>query len=566
MSGSRIKTRVPKRMGLRPLLAAMAASGLLAAQPALATNYVVTNLNDDSSPGSLRAIIALANLDGASPHSIVFQAGLNGTITLAQGLGQGQIPILQQMTITGPTNGSGVPQVTISGNNSSRVFSVADGLDGSSEFGLTIENLSITSGNGKIISTDVSPGPGGCIFSDSALKLTGSIVSGCTSANFGGGIFVSANAEDSGGKYPVTLELEQSTISGNTATCLSKPEEATKYGCAGGGAFSSDTALVKYSTIRNNAVVTGKDTFTEDVLQAGGGLFAYGTLVLASTITGNSLSGNADVTGEDNILLRLGGGVANLYGITAYSTLDNNTVHDNTGSVAGPQYFQGGGQASGWGAFINSTVSGNSVPINSHGAGASFFAGSVGSKYSGASNSTFANNSGASGLAVGQKYLTAPGDSFLLNSTIVANTLGGVDVSCGQVDCTAVGTHNLVQTSSGVTFSAPPITADPQLLSLTDNGGSITGAPGADGTGRIRTHALSPFSPALNNGNTDFIDGGLDSYDERGPGYPRIQGSAADIGAFEGYQEPQVIPTLNQWGLGILSTLMALVGWRRRKP
>ena len=60
------------------------------------------------------------------------------------------------------------------------------------------------------------------------------------------------------------------------------------------------------------------------------------------------------------------------------------------------------------------------------------------------------------------------------------------------------------------------ITADPMLAPLAANGGLTL------------THALMTGSPAINRG----IPGTFD-YDQRGPGFPRVQNGVADIGAFE---------------------------------
>ena len=57
---------------------------------------LVTNLND-AGPGSLRQAILDANATVGLPDTIIFQAGLTGTITLAS-----QLPITDGVTITGP--------------------------------------------------------------------------------------------------------------------------------------------------------------------------------------------------------------------------------------------------------------------------------------------------------------------------------------------------------------------------------------------------------------------------------------------------------------------------------
>jgi hypothetical protein len=53
--------------------------------------------------------------------------------------------------------------------------------------------------------------------------------------------------------------------------------------------------------------------------------------------------------------------------------------------------------------------------------------------------------------------------------------------------------------------------------------------PPQDNDGRTRTHALVAGSPAIDAGNNMA---GLDT-DQRGSGFARVVGSAADIGAFE---------------------------------
>ncbi|MBK6742086.1 MAG: IPTL-CTERM sorting domain-containing protein [Hydrogenophilales bacterium] len=202
------------------------------------------------------------------------------------------------------------------------------------------------------------------------------------------------------------------------------------------------------------------------------------------------------------------------------------------------------------------------------------------SKYGGLTNSTITNNAGASGVAVtemtdgplGWKYESGTG-AFLLNSTIIANTTGAgaVDLRCTIDGCTANGSNNLVESTDGVTFSSSlPITSDPQLGALANNGGFSTGATGATGTGTIRTHALAQSSPAIDNGNPTLLDGPPFSgeFDQRGKGHLRTLGAAPDIGAYEGVAPPGAtvaVPTLGPMALGLLSALLGFVGWHRRK-
>ena len=60
----------------------------------------------------------------------------------------------------------------------------------------------------------------------------------------------------------------------------------------------------------------------------------------------------------------------------------------------------------------------------------------------------------------------------------------------------------------------------PDLEPLADNGGNAGW-----------THALQPGSPALDAGSAG--SNAPPDYDQRGPAFPRIQGSAIDMGAYE---------------------------------
>ena len=153
-------------------------------------------------------------------------------------------------------------------------------------------------------------------------------------------------------------------------------------------------------------------------------------------------------------------------------------------------------------------------------------------------------------------------------STIIANNPGIFDVTCsGPTNaCDVSGSNNLIRTPG---MSIPPDTivgVDPQLAPLANNGGTVTGAAGHVTTGPLKTHALYVGSPALNTGiNSEGFE-----FDERGPGFPRVTGPAADIGAYEGSvpkPNPLPVPGLGPWALGLLSALLGALGLaRRRRP
>ncbi len=234
-------------------------------------NRIVTTVSD-SGPGSLRQAIS----DSNSGDAITFDNSLNGqTITLTSG----QLSIDKSISITGLTTS---PGISISGNNTYRVFNLTDGMaalnyltiangnSGSSDGGgiyvgggtLTVTNstfssnvsnwpggggIELRSGTANIINSTfignsaVSGGYGGAIdsFSGTTLNITNSTFFGNSAASAGGAISV-------GG----TGTIVNSTISGNTAGWSN-----------GGGGINNEagTITVKNSIIANNP--TGGNCF-----------------------------------------------------------------------------------------------------------------------------------------------------------------------------------------------------------------------------------------------------------------------------------------------------------------
>ncbi len=139
-----------------PGLAVIAAG--LNLQPVVAPTLTVTNTND-SGAGSLRQAIANAAQTG---DLIIFALGVTGTITLTSG----ELAFNKSLTITGPGPGN----LTVSGNNTSRVFSVSSGE-------IVISGL--RTANGSVIGNPNALLAGGGILNNSA-RLT---VRNCEIAN-----------------------------------------------------------------------------------------------------------------------------------------------------------------------------------------------------------------------------------------------------------------------------------------------------------------------------------------------------------------------------------------------
>ncbi len=522
----------------------------------LLTAYVVNSLADDPSASSgltdgkvsLREAITAANTNAAFGDAAAGQADLTGgptgdTITFATSLsgqtitlsGQ-QLAMSDELSITG----LGATQLTVSGNQLSRVFSIAaDATVAISR--LTIAGgLSAANGGGIYnagtltlmddnVSGNASNGAdGGGIFSAGTLTLTDSTVAG-NSASSGGGIFsagvavltsssvvdnsagqcggiyndsagtvsltnssVSDNSSDFyGGIYNRgTLTLTGSTVSGNT--CIEN----------GGGIYNRGTMTVTSSSISDNTAIFA------------GGIFNVGPL----TLTNSSVSGNTAGL--------YGGGIWNL----AALAITSSTI---SGNVADAEWGEGGGiYNSGTLTLSNSTVSGNSAGFN--GGGLALLERSAATLRN---VTIFGNRSDSNGDEDGTGggiYVEADsGVRVTLYNTLVAGNVRGElpgtpnDID-GSVD--AASSHNLAADA----FSAGGLRWDTNIVGI--GWANVINPNLADNGGPTLTHALTVGSTAINAGaNANAFDalGNPLTTDQRGIGYPRVSNGTVDIGAVE---------------------------------
>jgi hypothetical protein len=179
----------------------------------------------------------------------------------------------------------------------------------------------------------------------------------------------------------------------------------------------------------------------------------------------------------------------------------------------------------------NSTISGNSA---SKGAGISavnYVDGTIASSTITGNIMTGASECSSAGVDACNLYRYY---SIGFESSIVAgNFVAGADASLERgVDLAGDGSRptlevgkSLIGTIEGaVLISGANVVLgqDPKLGPLADNGGPT------------RTHALLDGSPAIDTGsNPDGLP-----FDQRGPGFPRVVGAAADMGAFEWASAP----------------------------
>jgi hypothetical protein len=211
------------------------------------------------------------------------------------------------------------------------------------------------------------------------------------------------------------------------------------------------------------------------------------------------------VTVSNNTTTQFGGGV---YNLSASLTIVASTLAGNTAKYAGG--IANYATLPGYVALTDSTLSGNTATIDGGGITNSGTASVV--------NTTIADNASASAGDLGG---LSNNGTLQLKNTIIAGSASFANCG-GPTPVTSQG-HNLSSdgTCSGLTQPGDQINTDPKLGPLQDNGGGT------------QTHALLPYSPAINAGDNT----GCPSADQRGVARP--QGTACDIGAYE-FQPPAI--------------------------
>lgn len=274
---------------------------------------LVQNEND-SGPGSLRQVLADAPANGCT--TIRFASGVS-TITLTSG--QLTVPAMT-VTIDG---GSGV---IVSGNNSSRVFSVSgtttdvtfdnltirDGSVSGSGGGISIVDSTVTIGSGTTVTNNnVNSGNGGGIFVRGVLTMNG-VVSNNSAPNgvfgstgYGGGICAFGSG---------TQLILNGTVSNNSARFF------------GGGIWLNNDPTFNCNA---GAMVNNANSAIN-----GGGL-GFG---------GNPGTNNIDCTVSGNTATEYGGGIYSEGGAVNIATPGaSGNVSGNTGTYCNNYYLWGAG-------------------------------------------------------------------------------------------------------------------------------------------------------------------------------------------------------------------------------
>lgn len=403
--------------------------------------FTVTDSSDNAADtGSIR--YAINHLDTgafASTNTINFAGSVTSPIKLSSALDIGQ-----GVTIIGP----GAGQLTISGNNNSRIFDVTS----SSAF-VVISGLTLTDGLAKF-------GNGGAILNAGTLVLQGDNITNSEAESsvghaggFGGAI---ANSG--------TLTLMNSTISGNTALGGAGASNYYSGGGAGGGGaglgggiYSSGTLNMTASTISGNSAIGGNGGITKDAgIGAGGGgnpgdgTGGYGGGSREHGGTGSFGSGGG------------GGGGGEFYAPgTKYNGSPAISDPPGAGGIGG---FGGGG--GGGGVFAFSTSNGGAGGSGGQYGGA----GGQALNPTGSASAHFAAGGGGGGAGVGGAIFNQGGTLNLISGAISGNTViggaGGTSAGgAGSGGAAGLGVDPVIfnndngAVNAAPTFGAPSVTA-----------------------------------------------------------------------------------------------------------
>jgi hypothetical protein len=408
--------------------------------------------------------------------------------------------------------------------------------------GVAMENVVSTKWaltlNSTTVSNNHAGDAGGGVEEDGTgiVNINNSTIANNTCLNQGGGIWLDAIK---GGT--ATLTVTNSIVSGNTAGML-----GGGIGNAGNGAVS-----ILNSTIENNftpgfgggfsdepAFDMGNDTDTLAVQNSlflnnsagasGGGIDYEGT---ALTITNSEIKGNAaGVNGG----MSIGGMNANSFGKggglfinTGTLTLTNSTIADNMTTLGGGGiYFATIGAS----AIRSTTIVGNTALNN---AGGTMGGGIDETIFSPAPTLSLVDDTITGNFAsIGGGLFEGAASGLTLQNTILAQNLASTtgpdfddpnNPTGADLGGNLIGIGNPTIFNSGNTqqgTSTNPL--NPLLGLLTNNGGTVAGAAGAQMT--VETEAELPGSPAIGKGVNNNI-----AQDERG--FPRT--NTFDVGAFQ---------------------------------
>lgn len=314
------------------------------------------------------------------------------------------------------------------------------------------------------------------------------------------------------------------TLNGLTVTGGRDGGNGNKYG---GGVFNGGTVSINNSILSGNTVAGGDISY-------GGAIYNDDNSTM--TITGSSISGNALAGFATNVNCR-GGGIYNAANTTVNIT--NSTISNNTGNTirdnAGIGIYNQGGTLT----ITGSTISGNTVSnasANTNHAGGIYNTGTIT-----LINSTISGNTAISGNFSSGGGIYNAGTVTIINGTVTRNTASSTFSRQGG-GIANFGTLRAVNTIISGNTSPRDTDLYGGLAVNTNNyigGDAKLVLLGANG-GATQTHALLSDSPALNTGSSCVLTADACGFthpflttDQRGANFPRLFGTAVDVGAVE---------------------------------
>ncbi|MBL8063100.1 MAG: S-layer homology domain-containing protein [Anaerolineales bacterium] len=528
---------------------------ILPAGPVRAAGLVVNTLTDENDGSCIDADCSLRDaIAVASPgDSITFS--VTGTIILSMG----ELIVNKNLTITGPGSG----QLTLDGNNASRIFNmpisnpisntvIISGMTMTKGYadpnmvcgGGAIANNAFLTMDDVIITNNSAPaGPpitcayprGGAITvfgNEGSLTITNSTISDNTTFWDGGGIYFDS-VEGSLSLTNVLIDNNESTNSGAGGLYVGDATGTVTFdnvivtnntGAAGG---SNGGGMVFYE---DNAPITIAITNSRIALNSarnGGGIYNY---LNTLTVTNSTIADNS--VGDD------GGGLYNNNGtvIINSSTLEGNVANTDGNSNGGGIYNLGNNGNTSSITIVNSTLTGNSSTLGKGGAIYNQASGGTVNDIATINilNSTIVGNSARNSVGGGGILATTASSNevstvTLSNSIVYGNTLttgsSGENCAINNTATIVKNNHNLFQTLAndcfpGVNDVTSALATSAVVNALANNGGAT------------QTMLLPVGSPAIDAGDT-AICGASPVDNESQNGLPRSQGGLCDIGAYE---------------------------------
>jgi len=446
---------------------------------------IVTSLANGGA-GSLRKLMA----DASPGDSIVF--GITGTITLTNG----ELVVTKSLIIVGP----GVSALTISGNNSMRVFNVKTNVN------LTLSSLTIANGvadkGGGVYNPDGELILHYCaLVSNSATGQAGANYSGNPGTNgYGGAVY------NSGVLNAIHCSFLSNSVVGGAGAIAAMPS-----GPGGAGGDGNGGAIGNFGTLILTGCLLANNSATGGVGGVGGGGFY-------SPVSNSGGPGGAGGSGNGGVLFNNGS-----------AFLVNNTLALNVGAGG-----QGGNGGSGSPPFSQGSRTGDGGNGGNGGTGYSAIYDLNGQCY--LTNCTVASNQATQGPGgaggppgpwiypypplLGQPGANGsdgpPGSGLKITGAHFLNTLLSSNTPVNCIGTLADEGHNLSSDASGAFVGTGSMTnTNPRLGPLVNNGGPTF------------TLALLLGSPAIDTGALP----GAPTSDQRGIARP--QGRGVDIGAYE---------------------------------